>query len=198
MSATNRGSEREIFDSYPTPLFTVDKLLKVLDLPSGYWLEPASGSCGLIKQVNYHKAGIQWTAIEIDELHLPAIKGTVENNYIISDFLTIDLNILKKFHPDKEKFDVIFTNPPYNLAFEFLQKSLQVSDTVVMLLRLNFLASKKRFKFMQEQTPDVYVLPKRPSFKKTLKSNTDACDYAWFVWNSNNKKTEGKIIVLDY
>ena len=80
---------------------------------------------------------------------------------------------------------------------EFVLKSFQIADKVSMLLRLNFLASRKRVSFMQKHAPDVYVLPKRPSFKKTAKSSTDACDYGWFVWDSKIERASGNIYFLN-
>lgn len=56
-----------------------------------------------------------------------------------------------------------------------------MSDVVCMLLRVNFLGSQKRAAWMRANTPSVYVLPKRPSFKSDGK--TDATEYAWFLWD---------------
>lgn len=46
---------------------------------------------------------------------------------------------------------------------------------------------------MQRHTPDVYVLPQRPSFTG---KGTDSTSYAWFVWTSA-EKTEGKLQILN-
>jgi hypothetical protein len=59
-----------------------------------------------------------------------------------------------------------------------------MSEHVIMLLRLNFLASEERSEFMQRTRPDVYVLPNRPSF--VLAGKTDSIEYAWFHWHKNS------------
>ena len=41
-------------------------------------------------------------------------------------------------HEWKTKPDIIITNPPFKLALEFLQKSLQEADVCIYLLRLGF------------------------------------------------------------
>jgi hypothetical protein len=63
-----------------------------------------------------------------------------------------------------------------------------------MLLRLNFLGSSVRAQFMRSHTPDVYVLPNRPSFTG---NGTDSIEYTWFVWRHGNAgRAEGKLTLL--
>ena len=87
------------------------------------------------------------------------------------------------------KVDLIFTNPPFSIAQEFIDHSLKNADTVFMLLRLNYLASIKRYDWWVNQSPTaLYVLSKRPSFTG---SGTDATDYAWFVWDKTGRIPAG-------
>lgn len=61
-------------------------------------------------------------------------------------------------------FDNIVTNPPYFIAKEIVQKSLDISkDKVCMFLKLSFLESIDRYKFFKD-TPlkYVFVFSKRP------------------------------------
>jgi hypothetical protein len=62
---------------------------------------------------------------------------------------------------------------------------------------VNYLASNKRAAFMQENCPDVYILPNRPSFSGA--GGTDSIEYAWMVWRpmpgSGNRV--GMLQVLD-
>jgi hypothetical protein len=90
------------------------------------------------------------------------------------------------------RFAVAITNPPFRLAQEFIDAALACADHVVMLLRLNYLASKGRWPFMSRHTPDVYVLPNRPSFTG---GKTDSIEYAWFVWRPG-PRSEGRLRVL--
>tara|TARA_R110000868_G_scaffold319286_9_gene580079 strand:- start:1824 stop:2384 length:561 start_codon:yes stop_codon:yes gene_type:complete len=87
----------------------------------------------------------------------------------------------KDFFDWNDTVDLIFTNPPFSLAKEFIDHSLAHSNTVFMLLRLNFLGSIKRHEWWINNPPtSLFVFSKRPSFTGT---GTDATDYAWFVWD---------------
>jgi hypothetical protein len=81
-------------------------------------------------------------------------------------------------------FDMIATNPPYSCAEPFIRRSLSLLKTqgiAIFLLRLGFLASLKRRPLFRDRPPmEVHVLQKRPSFSKD--GNTDATEYAFFVW----------------
>lgn len=92
-----------------------------------------------------------------------------------------------KFVTHRNFFDVIITNPPFYLAQEIVEKALQDVKSwgyVVMLLRLNFLGSEKRFKFWRDNKPAwVYVHHNRMSF--TDDGNTDSIEYAHFVWKKD-------------
>ena len=84
----------------------------------------------------------------------------------------------------------IITNPPYkgNQDIDFIRNSLDMVSKgkwVIMLFKVQFLASKKRFFLFQELPPKyIYVHSSRI---KIWKNNDDdggsnALDYAWFVW----------------
>lgn len=160
MSATNRGAVKQLNDYYPTPNYTVDSLLEVMDLSSiQSFLEPCKGN------------GIIYDKIKV------TIKTYCEiSDEIPKDYLTTVYN----------KFDLIITNPPFSIAQEFLEKSLSESDCVCYLLRLNFLGSAKRKVLWNKiGTPNkLLILSKRPSFTG---KGTDATEYAWFCWDKTNK-----------
>ncbi len=87
----------------------------------------------------------------------------------------------KNFFDYNEDVDLIFTNPPFSLAQEFIEHAMSLAPTVIMLLRINFLGSQKRYDFWQQFPPDgLFILSKRPSFTG---KGTDSIDYAWFVWS---------------
>ena len=85
-------------------------------------------------------------------------------------------------------FDLIFTNPPFSSAQEFIEHSMMLSTTVIMLQRLDFLATQKRYNFWQQFPPDgVFILSRRPVFVGT---KSDSREYCWFVW-SDIKELQG-------
>lgn len=138
MSSTNRGAERQPHDLYPTPAPPIDALLSVMRYsPLRHFHEPCKGTGAIYDRVQC----LRKSYCEIAE-------GI--------DYLT---------HTPPHQYDLIITNPPFSLALEFLQKSLQEADTVCYLLRLNFLGSQKRRVFWQANRPShVLVLPERPVF----------------------------------
>lgn len=85
--------------------------------------------------------------------------------------------------------DLILTNPPFSLAQEFIDHAIPRANTVIMLLRINFLGSIARHEWWKNNQPTaLYVLSKRPSFSG---KGTDATDYAWFVWDKTGRITSG-------
>ena len=89
---------------------------------------------------------------------------------------------------------MIITNPPFNLAMEFITKALaDVSDGgyVVMLLRLNYFGTKKRLKFWHHCMPQItYVHHARPGFYPNRPSKTDATEYMHAVWQKGVQDEE--------
>ncbi|HOZ23681.1 MAG TPA: hypothetical protein PLI83_02720 [Thermomonas sp.] len=188
MSATNRGGARRQDDAYLTPEWCVEALLREVQLPGGTWLEPAAGEGAIIRAVRAVRKDVVWNAIDIRpecRPHLVELCG--ESGCGIGDFLTDWRWTCWQSH------SVIITNPPYTHAMEYVRHCLQHPATIAMLLRLNFLGSQRRAGFFRERCPDVYVLPRRPSFTH---GGTDSCEYAWFVW-SPVAQTVGRIRVLE-
>lgn len=153
MSATNRGAKRVASDFYPTPLESFTPLIPYLRLlPQPIW-EPACGDARLIvamKQESISCGG--------------------------SDLQTGGYDFLK----DTDQHQTILTNPPFTLAQQFCEHAINHSKCTVMLLRLNFLGSKKRKQWWLKNEPDaIFVLSSRPDFTG---EGGDACEYGWFVW----------------
>lgn len=188
MSATNRGSTRAGWDTYYSPKFTVDRLLDKIFLPGGNWLEPAAGRGDIIDFVNNHGSMNPiptWDACEINFWSYPRVLPKVNTLYI-GNYLEQKL--------EKRKYSVIITNPPFNLAMEFIQHSMDLEpDYIVFLLRTNFLESSKRNDFLKNNTPDQYTLPNRPSFTG---EGTDATSYSWLVW-PRVSRTSGNLYILN-
>ena len=153
MSATFRGSVRRDRDLYATPKHAFEPLIPYIDrLDCEVW-EPACGDRRLI-------------------------------NWMIDSAIMVegsDISEGKDFLSDHTQRSCIVTNPPFSLAFQFCKHAVGLSDHVFLLLRLNFLASRKRRDwFMNNEPSALFILTKRPSF--TDDGKTDATDYAWFYW----------------
>ena len=183
MSATRRpsirGYVRASNDQFTTPAWCVEAILGALysansDLPETV-LDPCCGDGSLLRTVEQHLLGahkceVSCKGIEIDDIL--AFRASKVCSVIEGDATAVGWPAA----------DLIITNPPYSLAEEFVRKALaEVSQysTIVMLLRLNWLASLRRAAFHCKHPADIYVLSKRPSFTG---GRTDACEYAWFCW----------------
>ena len=196
MSATNRGAKRRARDCYFTPAYCTRLLVENVELPGGFWLEPTAGEGAIITEVNRLRANVCWSACEIRPRCAPALQRAVgDGPVVIADFLKTTVGTFGRelFAPH----DVAVSNPPYYLAQEVLEHSLELARTVVLLLRLNYLESEKRANFLRAHPPDVYVLPSRPSFcaNRQGKRGTDATAYAWMVW-PRARRRRGSIRVL--
>ena len=172
MSSTNRAAPRRPADYYPTPTWCTALLLEELHLPGGRWLEPCAGDGAILRAVSSVRDDVVWHTGDIR-----ASGGVVADHPAVARHTTGDFLSMT---PPEVPYDVLLTNPPYSLAMEFVRHGLLMADHVVMLLRLNFLASGGRAAFMREHTPSVYVLPNRPSFTG---KGTDSIEYAWFHWS---------------
>lgn len=135
--------------------------------PSPKVYEPAAGHLAIVNEIitNWPAADVQYSDISEDG-------GEI-------DFLT---------EPPEPVFDLIITNPPYSFAQEFIERAKlwrkSTNSLIVMLLRINFLGSQKRAKWLRDNVPSLAVSPRRPSMglNKKGKKGTDATEYAWFIW----------------
>lgn len=186
MSATNRGAKRVESDFYATPLETVYSLLDNYDgiKPGDTILEPSAGNGNIIQALR--DRGYK-NIIGAIELRAEEANNLVElaDDVIIANYL--DLN-----PKNSDRWDVIIGNPPYSLAQEFIDKSLELlapGGRLIFLLRTNFLESQKRAIWWQDKIPSgLYVLSKRPSFTG---KGTDATSYSWFIWT--NRQTDRRL-----
>lgn len=188
MSSTKRSNARDthVSDYYVTPQSCISDFFyawmydlnqeenynRVGDRPSDCkWLDPCAG--GDSSHPMSYPSAIEpivgkVDTLDIRETSLAEIKG---------DYLNIGVKL--------GYYDVIITNPPFNIAESIIEKALKdVKDGgyVVMLLRLNFFGSKARFPMWQKQLPEyAYVHHRRMSF--TDDGKTDSIEYMHCVWH---------------
>lgn len=192
MSSTNRGGERSVADFYPTPKWSVHRFLESPTgdlLPGGIWIEAGAGEGAIIRAVNEVRKDVDWIACELRGECFERL-ARVTPSVRIGNFLGMDLEFLGI----KEKAEVMFGNPPFHLALEFVMHGFTVAERVVQLLRLNFVESDDRVEFMRTYAPNLSVLPNRPSFNPN--GNTDSCAYAWFSWPVEKERAYGAWEVL--
>jgi len=188
MSATGRSDVRVENDQYATPPWCVHVLLEELKLPGGAWLEPCAGAGAIIDAVNMRRRDVAWTAVELDAKYQPRLELTGADVKIV-DFLKAPF--MERPYPPLFVASVL--NPPYSIAEEVIRRCQKLAGITVALVRINFLASKQRAAWMRGWTPDIYVLPNRPSFTG---KGTDATEYCWAVWDWRRVSGRGKIQIL--
>ena len=182
MSATNRGTKRKESDFYATPLESVYSLLDNYNniSPNDRILEPSAGNGNIIKALRNRGYKNFITAIELREEERKNLHESGADQVAILDFIKYGQCV------NYEDYDVIIGNPPYSLAPEFIDKSLELlkpGGRLIFLLRTNFLESDKRFEWWQDKLPNgLYTLHKRPSFTG---KGTDATSYSWFIWEKS-------------
>lgn len=96
------------------------------------------------------------------------------------------------------KFDLVISNPPFCLAREFVDKSLEVTrdgGMVVMLLRLNFFGSQSRFQWWKQNMPvATYVHNKRMAF--TDDGGTDSIEYMHACWIKGQTPSHTRLKII--
>ena len=149
--------KRKEYDLYETPQYAVDELFKLIPIQKGWKYLEPCKASGRI--YNMLPIGSAWGEIRFG------------------------VDYLKTEYPPQ---DAVVTNPPFSLAQEFVTKALTEAPVVIMLLRVGFLGSQKRQEWLNKNKPtSLIILSKRPSF--TEDGKTDGAEYAWFVWDKENK-----------
>lgn len=151
-------------DFYPTPPEATEALLRVEKFEGEIW-ENACGDGSISKILKAHGYRVKSTDL-ID-------RGYGEAPH---DFLT------SPSHSEN-----IITNPPFKLAEQFIQLSLQkTTKKVAMLCKLQFLEGAKR-KLMFESTPlkKVWVFSKRLTMTRNGEKmdNSGMICFAWYVFS---------------
>lgn len=161
------GRDKNIkFDYYETPSWAVGELL-ITEEFKGTILEPCSGNGAISKVLEKHNFTVVSSDIRVDD-DVYGEKGI--NMFDI-----------------KEKYNNIITNPPYSLAQQIIEKSLEITDRkVAMILKLSFLESIKRYP-MFKSTPfkQLYVFSKRVQMYpggQVVKKENGPIAFGWFIW----------------
>jgi hypothetical protein len=180
-------------DAYCTPIWCVRRLMERFDYLrecEGPWLEPGAGEGHIIAGVREFNSGAEFTAVEIREECTPILGKLLPKSRI-----KCPKDYFEWARFNRKQFKVVITNPPFRLAQEFIEASLLAGEVVIMLLRLNYLGSKRRHAFFQEQPPStIYLLPDRPSFDHR---GTDSIEYMWAVWDQRKPLGTTQFVWLD-
>jgi hypothetical protein len=187
VSATGRGAKRRKGDFYETPLDTIEAAIPVWDrvLPGGLKastrvIDPGAGHGRYPRALE--KAGVFRSnifAVEKDPRRTGVLRKLGYKAYC-SDFLLWQPRLLHHSH-EYTGVDLVTTNPAFSIIRPLVEHALTLNPlAVVLLVPLNFVASKGRKDWHISKKPDMFVLPKRPSF--TGDGKTDSNEYVYMVW----------------
>jgi len=153
------------YEFFPTPPWVVAQFLRQVELPGGFWLEPAYGNGAIVRAVKSMRDDVTWMTNDIQPGAILQTDYTSQPGALLGS----------------QCFDVCLTNPPFSLSLLFAAQALRDAKAVALLLRLCWLSGKEdRRGFLKEHPPAVWLLPNRPTF--TGDGKTDSQEYAWFCW----------------
>jgi hypothetical protein len=168
-------------DLYETPAVAVKALLRAEQLPRYIW-EPACGPGSIVRVLR--EAGHTVFATDLVDYNCPdSVSGR--------DFLMEWASMWSMPY----QCEAIVTNPPFKLAAEFVERALELSPRVVMLLRLAFMESTRRNPILDGgHLARVHVFRNRlPMMHRAgrgtqvAKTNSSAMAFAWFVWDREHQ-----------
>lgn len=83
----------------------------------------------------------------------------------------------------------IVTNPPFELAFEFIEQGLRLSENcLALLLPIRYLTGKKRCELYKRKAPTkIIIIPNKVDF---LGNGNPIMEFAWFIWEKGKIGSE--------
>jgi hypothetical protein len=172
----NNIGQRKKSDFYETPYCLTIELLKLIKLKEPI-LEPACGDKAIVK-------------------------------ILLKEYENVDFYDIKHgqdFLLETNKYKTIITNPPYSLAFQFIQKAKQLCNDFYFLLPLSYLHGKQRLDYIYKDKTFplncIYVFDRYPMLgdplRKDNKINTGMMVYAWYHFSNKPEYKEPLIRFID-
>jgi len=178
VSSRGRGSPVRGYEDYQTPIWVIDLLLdhwRPMEYSRRVTLvEPCAGEGRILQRFGKRYKYLDTTGIEIQPKYIPLLDPLV-------DCLEIG-----DFRQSTGRWDVGVTNPPFSLIYECAQWGLECCRHFAMLARVGFMETEKRSDLVRKTTPDLYLLPNRPSF---VGKSFDSTQYAWWTWPGKGRYT---------
>lgn len=158
----------------------------------------SANNMGQRKKSDFYETPYSITSqlLEVEQFSKPILEPACGNGAIekvIGECVAYDKE--KDFLLEENKYPSIITNPPFSLAFEFIQKAKKVAtEKIAFLLPLSYLHGKKRFDYVYQDKEfplaRVYVFTRYPMLGDRLRDDgkyrTGMMVYAWFVWDKNH------------
>lgn len=176
---SQKAHKRKAADFYPTPFDVTQALLDFLQLPPGTYIwEPACGDGSM-------SAVLKAAGHEVYSTDLREDSGYGEEGGL--DFLKYDAAPPSGIPIGAVFNEWIITNPPFNLAEDFIRKSLSITGNVAMLLSNQYWHAERRRDLFSAHTP-AFVLPLtwRPAFLEAERGKSPMMNVFWVVWREGH------------
>lgn len=155
--------ERDPVDWYPTPPDVTQALLEAFPrLAKGDVCEPACGDGSMARVIRTYGA-----YVVASDLH--------DHGYGRTGINFLDVK------PGATFINAIITNPPFNLAAEFIEHARTFNVPVAMLLKATFWNVKRNGLFERHKPSHICPLTWRPNFKPE-RGSSPTMDVIWTVW----------------
>lgn len=166
--------KRKEADFYPTPVDATKVICDRISLDSGtiVW-EPACGDGAMAEVISTY----------VGKDHVIATELRTDGGYGRGG-----IDFLASTEDDHLHIpEWIITNPPFNLAREFIEKALSITPNVAMLLKATYWSAASRHSLFIEHPP-AWVLPLtwRPAFLEAERGKSPLMEVCWLVWEKNH------------
>jgi hypothetical protein len=179
MSSKGRGADSVESDFYATPAWATEAILRTLPR----WLnslaildhsreravrilEPCAGKGAIVDVLRAWYPLAEIHAVELDRKRFEHIEAAGKCDRVwCGDFA--------EWKGDGQPYDLVITNPPFTCAISIIERTLPLihpnGGHAVHLLRQAILASDERAPFWKRHAAQQNILPRRPSFARSLK-----------------------------
>lgn len=169
-----RKEPHDSLDYFPTPPWATRALCRFIDLAGVVVLEPACGEGHMARPL----AEVAWKVIARD----------------VHDYGFGEVRDFLWHEPEAEQIDWVITNPPFNLAEQFILKGIGLARCgVAVLVRSAFLEGIGRFERLFAECPPSRVLQfteRVAMVKGRLDADaSSATAYSWIIWEKGTTST---------
>ena len=183
---SQRHEKKDSLDYFPTPPWATRALFHSIIMPMGMIhysdrvLEPACGGGHMVKVLQEY----------FDKVESCDIADYGQDR--IQDFLAMDYSQVIG------AYDWIITNPPFNLAEEFVRKALPMTrKCVAIFARTQFMEGIGRYERLFKPNPPTIIAQfceRVPIVKGRLSATAStATSYDWFVWRTNQDNDQTQL-----
>jgi hypothetical protein len=184
---SQRHEKKDSLDYFPTPPWATRALFHSIIKPMGMIhysdrvLEPACGGGHMVKVLQEY----------FDKVESCDIADYGQDR--IQDFLAMDYSQVIG------AYDWIITNPPFNLAEEFVRKALPMTRKLVAIFaRTQFMEGIGRYERLFKPNPPTIIAQfceRVPIVKGRLSATAStATSYAWFIWRTNQDNDQTQLV----